>query len=122
VFALYAPVGGGGWLHQVIVKFAGTKNVSYPDTPLIIAADGTLWGTTFYGGDPQGTGGGTAFGLVPNADGTWSQRILARFPGLTAAGGLTPYAGVVQDTAGHLYGTTFQGGTTASGIVYEVTP
>ena len=106
----------------MIVKFAGTKNASYPDTPLIIAADGTLWGTTFYGGDPQGIGGGTLFGTAPNVDGTWTERIMARFPGVTSGGGVTPYAGVVQDAAGHLYGTTYQGGTTASGIVYEVSP
>ena len=122
LFALYAPVGGGAWQEQVLVKFTGTKNASYPDTPLIIGTDGTLWGTTYYGGDPQGTGGGTTFGLVPNIDGSWSQRIVARFPGLNTAGGLTPYAGVVQDTAGHLYGTTYQGSKNASGIVYEVSP
>jgi uncharacterized repeat protein (TIGR03803 family) len=122
VFALYPPNNGGAWQEQVLMKFAGTKNASYPMSGLIIGLDGTLWGTTYYGGASQGVGGGTTFGIVPNDDGTWSERIVARFPGLVVGGGDTAYAGVVQDSVGHLYGTTWGGGKYSSGTVYEVTP
>lgn len=122
VFALYAPVGGNGWQHVVLTTFVGSKNASYPAGSLIIGQDGTLWGTTYYGGAPQGVGGGTTFGIVPNAGGTWAERIVARFPGLVVGGGNDAYAGVVQDSAGHLYGTTWAGGKNGFGTVYEITP
>ena len=122
VFALYAPAGGNGWQHVVLTTFVGSKNASYPEGSLIIGLDGTLWGATYYGGAPQGIGGGTTFGIVPNNNGTWSERIVARFPGLVVGGGDAAYAGVVQDSAGHLYGTTWGGGKNGFGTVQEVTP
>jgi uncharacterized repeat protein (TIGR03803 family) len=36
--------------------------------------------------------------------------------------GLLPYSGVVFDTAGNLYGTTFAGGNGTVGVVYELSP
>jgi len=36
--------------------------------------------------------------------------------------GAHPYAGVVADSLGNLYGTTFQGGTAQQGSVYKLTP
>ncbi|HXM20242.1 MAG TPA: choice-of-anchor tandem repeat GloVer-containing protein [Terriglobales bacterium] len=36
--------------------------------------------------------------------------------------GSTPYAGLVRDSAGNLYGTTFSGGTASSGTVFKVDP
>jgi uncharacterized repeat protein (TIGR03803 family) len=122
VFALYASVGGSGWQHVVLTTFVGSKNASYPEGSLVIGLDGTLWGTTYYGGGSEGIGGRTTFGIVPNDDGTWGERIVARFPGLVVSGGDAAYAGVVQDSAGHLYGTTWGGGKNSFGTVYEVTP
>jgi len=36
--------------------------------------------------------------------------------------GQGPFAGVVSDSAGNLYGTTVSGGINGAGTVYEVTP
>ncbi len=35
---------------------------------------------------------------------------------------MTPYAGLIFDTAGNLYGTTIRGGTYGKGAVFELTP
>ena len=61
-------------------------------------------------------------GIVPNDDGTWAERILARFPGLIVGGGDTAYAGVLHHPVGHLFGTTWSGGKHSFGAVYEVIP
>src|SRR5208337_4539248 len=34
--------------------------------------------------------------------------------------GANPYAGLVRDAAGNLYGTTFQGGASSNGTVFKV--
>ena len=44
-------------------------------------------------------------------------RVLHTFSG---ADGLSPYSGVTQDRAGNLYGTTYAGGSTQLGTVYEL--
>jgi uncharacterized repeat protein (TIGR03803 family) len=45
---------------------------------------------------------------------------LYRFTG--AADGSGPYAGVILDAAGNLYGTTYNGGKDDAGVVYKLTP
>jgi hypothetical protein len=82
---------------------------------------GNLYGTTWGGGinsnncDPNaGTGCGRVFELMPNANGTWSERTLHRFNGKDGA---NPEAGVVLDTAGDVYGTTYYGGAGTCGPV-----
>jgi len=37
-----------------------------------------------------------------------------------APDGGTPFAGVIRDSAGNLYGTTSSGGTANAGVVYKV--
>ena len=120
VFVLYPPDSGGVRLLHTIIDLKGARNAVYPDTAVIFGRDGILWGTTYLEGSPQGTGSGTTFGMVPNDDGTWGQRIVARFPGLGAGGGVSPFAGVFQDSAGNLYGTTWEGGKNGFGTVYEI--
>jgi uncharacterized repeat protein (TIGR03803 family) len=50
-----------------------------------------------------------------------SGSILYRFNPATTDG-LNPQGGLVADTAGNLYGTTYQGGTANWGTVYELSP
>ena len=45
---------------------------------------------------------GTVFKLTPNADGSWTESVLYRFRGNPAS---TPFAGLIFDAAGNLYGT-----------------
>ena len=40
----------------------------------------------------------------------------------TGTDGVDPYAGLIFDAAGNLYGTTSEGGTYGGGTVFELTP
>lgn len=36
--------------------------------------------------------------------------------------GASPYAGLIFDASGNLYGTTYEGGAYGGGTVFEITP
>jgi len=83
-----------------------------PVSVLIMDKIGNLFGTTNAGG---ANNSGTAFVLVGyGADG-----ILYNF-GNNATDGIFPYAGLVMDKRGNLYGETSQGGTYGDGTVFEI--
>src|ERR1022692_3043023 len=56
-------------------------------------------------------------GIAP-ARAQTTEIVLHNFPGPAKA--TTPYAGVIRDSAGNLYGTTVDGGTANEGAVYRV--
>jgi uncharacterized repeat protein (TIGR03803 family) len=89
-----------------------------PGAGLVRDTKGNLYGTTEQGGAHDNCG--TVFELTPSG----TETILHRF-GETATDGCNPFAGLVRDTKGNLYGTTEEGGTgTCSGgcgTVFEVT-
>ena len=62
---------------------------------------------------------GTVFKLTPNSDGSWTETVLHIFQGKPAE---TPYAGVVLDKAGDLYGTTYTCVFVCHGLVFEISP
>ena len=76
-----------------------------PDAGLIFDGSGNLYGTTFYGGT---YGAGTVFELTPAKGGGWTEKVLHNFG--KGMDGFYPYAGLVFDAAGNLYGTTQSGG------------
>jgi len=85
---------------------------------LISDAEGNLYGTTTFGGT---SGTGTVFELTKSqAPAGWTETILHNFAGGNDAS--QPWAGLIFDSAGNLYGTTFLGGTSNAGTVYELTP
>jgi uncharacterized repeat protein (TIGR03803 family) len=85
---------------------------------VISDAAGNLYGTTAFGGT---SGSGIVFELTnPEAPGGWTETILYNFSG--GSDGSQPYGGLIFDSAGNLYGTTFQGGASSAGTVYELTP
>jgi uncharacterized repeat protein (TIGR03803 family) len=52
-----------------------------------------------------------------------SERILYSFCSQpSCSDGANPYAGLIADRAGHLYGTTFNGGASGLGVVFELLP
>ena len=63
---------------------------------------------------------GTLFELTPAGGGSWTEQVLHSFGHGTD--GANPYATPVFDTAGNLYGTTYQGGATSKGTVFQLTP
>jgi hypothetical protein len=97
-----------------LVSFNYHNNGGYLQDGLIADAAGDLFGTT-WGGGPGG--GGTAF-EVPYIDGSYASTptTLVSFSG----NGLTPYAGLIADAAGDLFGTTTAGGADGSGTVFEI--
>jgi uncharacterized repeat protein (TIGR03803 family) len=121
VFKL-SPGTGGVWTEQVLYNFVDTKNAAYPDTPLVFDSAGNLYATTYLGGSPRLVGWGTVFELSPSSTGTWTETVPARFLDLSAVAGRTPYAGVLLDGSGDIFGTTYEGGTYDYGVVYEVRP
>ena len=88
-----------------------------PSAAVLYKANGSLYGTTSYGGIFNS---GTVFELTPVSGGAWTETVLHSF----GAGndGTYPYAGVVAGTNGVLYGTTNYGGASGMGTVYELTP
>ncbi len=114
VFKL-TPNADGSWTESVLHWFHG-RDGSYPRAGLTFDAAGNLYGTTSGGG---AFGYGAAFKLTPNADGSWTERVLHSFNG---SDGAYPYAGLTFDAAGNLYGTTSEGGASGNGTVFKLTP
>jgi uncharacterized repeat protein (TIGR03803 family) len=118
VFEL-TPRAGGGWAEKILHNFnADGRDGFAPYAGLIFDAAGNLYGTTQGGGVHAY---GTVFELTPRAGGGWTEKILHSFND-NYKDGIIPYAGVIFDTAGNLYGATLNGGTSNVGTVFELTP
>jgi hypothetical protein len=128
VFEMSPPqIQGDPWSEKALHSFAGGSDGALPNGGLILDDEGTLYGTTYYGGSEsgqcdggvEGTGCGTVFRLIPptKQSNTWSEKILLRFDGQDGSGP----AGVIFDKSGNLYGTTQYGGTPSdNGGVFEL--
>ena len=136
--------GGAGCGTVFVLSPAGTKTVLYafaggndganPFPGLTADSSGNLYGTTLQGGKAgcAAYGGtcGTVFRLAPPSvrGGTWKETVLYRFGG--GADGGSPFATLIVDSRGHLYGTTVGsgntgprcGGTTGCGVVFRLSP
>ncbi|MGD0826083.1 MAG: choice-of-anchor tandem repeat GloVer-containing protein [Terriglobales bacterium] len=108
-----SPDGNGGWNPTVLHTF---QKYYYPTGPPRLDKAGNLYGTTFGGGADDG---GTVYELFPGKNGEWKLKILYHFRNDTTDGS-GPFAGVVFDAAGNLYGTTTFGGPSNLGTVFEL--
>jgi uncharacterized repeat protein (TIGR03803 family) len=116
VFELVAPTGGKGtWVEKVLYSFGTGTDGATPVGGVNFDAAGNLYGTTSLGGV---YGYGMIFQLMPGS--TWTENILQSFQ--NQDDGATPYAGLVSDAAGDLYGATTDGGVNGGGTVFELTP
>jgi uncharacterized repeat protein (TIGR03803 family) len=117
-----SPSAGGTWTETIIHNFQGTDGWEV-HAGLTLDAAGNLYGTAINGGVYSR---GTVFELSPAASGTWTTKVLHHFTG--GIDGSFPYAGVILDKAGNLYGMASEGGgsTTACrhgcGTVFELSP
>ncbi|MGA2369618.1 MAG: choice-of-anchor tandem repeat GloVer-containing protein [Candidatus Korobacteraceae bacterium] len=119
------PATSGGWTEKLLYSFCAQTNCpdgEYPYAGLIFDAAGNLYGTTQSGGNVGGNCGtygcGTVFELTPTGGGSWTEQVLHAFNGTD---GSTPFAGLIFDAAGNLYGTTEDGGAYGEGTVFELT-
>ena len=92
-----------GGTETVFYSFTGGADGRGPNG-LIRDAAGNLYGTTFEGGAVSSAGSGEGCGLVFKLSPIGAETVLHTFTGGTDGG--TPYAGVIQEAAGNLYGTT----------------
>ena len=119
VFEL-SPNGNSGWNSAVIHTFAGAPNdgASPQGSPVLDQA-GNLYGATYYGGVKNS---GTVYKLIRPTrkwqKGIWQEVILHSFG--SSKDGSNPYAGIVFDASGNIYGTTNGGGKLNDGTVFEL--
>jgi uncharacterized repeat protein (TIGR03803 family) len=119
VFSLTPPKSQGSpWTETVLYNFAGGTDGAEPRAGLVIEPDGSLYSTTYYGGE---SGQGTVFSLSPPASpgGAWTETIWIRFAG---GNGAIPEAGLVRDSNGVLYGATYNGGMSNLGVLFLLVP
>jgi uncharacterized repeat protein (TIGR03803 family) len=114
------PAAGGTWTKQTIYNFGASGDAAFPQGTPVLDSAGNLYGASMNGGSENA---GTVFELSPSAAG-WTESMLYS---LTPSGsnyldGENPYAGVVLDSSGNLYGTTRLGGSLESGVVFKLTP
>jgi uncharacterized repeat protein (TIGR03803 family) len=100
-------------MFSVVYTFTGGADGWQPAAPLIADRAGNLYGTTT-------AGGADGFGVVFKIDPQGTETVLHSFTGGTDGG--APYAPLVLDSAGNLYGTTIGGGLYDAGTVYELDP
>ena len=96
---------------------------SSPEGALLEGTDGSLYGTTYYGGVfneyPCDSGCGTIFRITRDGAYTTVYKFCVQGDCLD---GYFPYAGLMQASDGNFYGTTLQGGLHGQGTVFKITP
>src|SRR6202453_744875 len=104
------PVWGQQFVFSTLAPFDGTNGAG-SIAPLILAADGNLYGTSTVGGTNDQ---GTIFKLSPYGGMT----AIYSFSGGNEGAG--PRGGLIQGPDGLLYGTSRDGGTNGLGSVFKI--
>jgi uncharacterized repeat protein (TIGR03803 family) len=114
---------GSSWLVNPLYSFNGPADGAFPDYGAVtLGPDGTAFGTASSGGNNES---GTVFNVRPHP--TACSTVICRWTDTTVHqfgsgnDGFDPLGSVIFDSAGNLYGTTFRGGTTGNGAVFQAT-
>jgi len=110
----------GQWTETDLYDFLGGGNGGQPAASVIRDSNGALYGTAAEGGNN--------FGIVyeiRRSGGKWKESMLYNFCSRNnCADGAFPLAGLVMDSTGTLYGTTYWGGMACSwpgcGVVFKL--
>jgi len=127
IFKLSPPkTKGGKWKEKVLYSFKSGTDGANPNGGLVFDSRNAIYGTTSIGGGTNcqsdlGAGCGIVFELKPPAEkeGRWHEQVLYRF--VAGTDGAGPNGGLILDTKGAVYGTTFGGGR-ENGTVFRLTP
>jgi uncharacterized repeat protein (TIGR03803 family) len=129
-----ATMPSGQWTEKVLYSFQGGSDGQLPGGELVFDKLGNLYGATSYGGgfgncNPPFEHCGIVFRLSPPKakGGKWTEQVLYSFKG--GKDGANPGSGLIFDSKGAIYGTTFAGGdkvctgagSVGCGIVYKLT-
>jgi len=103
---------------SLLYSFAGIPDGENPISPVVLDAQGNIYGTTYYGGT-------YGYGSVFELDLAGNLTILHSFNG--SSDGSNPSGGLLIDSEGNLYGTASQGGDSKCGFfgcgtIFKVTP
>jgi uncharacterized repeat protein (TIGR03803 family) len=96
----------------VLYTFTGPPDGAILEAGLIRDSAGNLYGTTY-------SGGTTNYGTVFKISAQGQETVLYSFTG-GADGGKPRHSSLVRDSAGNLYGTTGEGGSSDFGVVFKL--
>ena len=107
---------GDPWTETILYSFPTAKQGYLPNGDLVFDGDGNLYGATEFGGgkgttcDPFYQYCGAVFELSPPKakGGKWTEKVLHAFA--SGTDGANPNGGLVLDSKGAIYGTTYGGG------------
>lgn len=110
----------GGFDFKVLHTFTGgsvgSTDGGGPAARVIFGPNGTLYGSTTFGGNANG---GVVYNLGPRSP-FIKENILHSFTG--GNDGSRPSGDLLFDQTGNIYGTASFGGATFNGVVFELTP
>jgi uncharacterized repeat protein (TIGR03803 family) len=106
----------GDCTESTLYSFTEGADGGTPFGSVIFDSAGNLYGTTSYGGKNDL---GTVFQLAPSGSG-WAETVLYNFK--NGDDGSYPFAGLIFDGFGNLYGSTISGGTGGGGTIFTLTP
>ena len=115
---MLTPTPNGTWHKKTIHNFTGRKDGATGSMgDLLLDTAGNIYGVTEQGG---ANGLGNVYKISPSPNGNWTLTPLYAFKGMPD--GANPYGGLIWDSVGNLYGTTYFGGTAGMGTTFQLTP
>jgi uncharacterized repeat protein (TIGR03803 family) len=105
----------GTYTEKILHSFTSATTGEYPFAGVTLDSSGNIYGTTVPGGK---YGYGTLFELAVSGT-SYKEKLLWSF---NNTDGSEPYANPILGSSGNLYGTTYDGGSSDYGTVFEFNP